>query len=90
MSDLNKVILIGRLGNDPEIRYTASGAAIANISVATGERWTDKQTGEKKERTEWNKVVFFGRTAEIVGEYLHKGSHVAIQGKLQTNKWQDN
>lgn len=89
MSDLNKVMLIGRLGQEPETRYTASGAAITNCSVATGERWTDKNSGEKKERTEWHRIVFFGRLAEIAGEYLSKGSQVYIEGKLQTDKWQD-
>jgi single-strand DNA-binding protein len=82
--------LIGRLGADPEIRYTASGAAIANLRVATGEKWKDKQTGELQERTEWHRVSMFGRVAEIAGEYLKKGSHVYIQGRIQTRKWQDN
>jgi single-strand DNA-binding protein len=86
---VNKVILIGNLGNDPDIRYTASGAAVANISIATAESWKDKNTGEKQERTEWHRVVFFGRLAEIVGEYLRKGSQVYIEGRLQTRKWQD-
>ncbi len=86
---VNKVILIGNLGNDPDIRYTASGAAVANISIATAESWKDKDTGEKQERTEWHRVVFFGRLAEIVGEYLRKGSQVYIEGRLQTRKWQD-
>lgn len=89
MSDLNRVMIIGRLGTDPETRYTASGAAITNLSVATSERWRDKQTGENQERTEWHKVVFFGRLAEIAGEYLRKGSQVFIEGRLQTEKWQD-
>jgi single-strand DNA-binding protein len=86
---VNKVILVGNLGKDPEMKYTASGAAIANITVATSESWNDKQTGEKQEKTEWHRVVFFRRLAEIAGEYLRKGSQVYIEGKLQTRKWQD-
>lgn len=86
---VNKVILLGNLGNDPDIRYTASGAAVANISLATAENWRDKETGEKQERTEWHRVVFFGRLAEIVGEYLRKGSQVYVEGRIQTRKWQD-
>ncbi|MEE9552524.1 MAG: single-stranded DNA-binding protein [Gammaproteobacteria bacterium] len=86
---VNKAILIGNLGNDPDIRYTASGAAVANISIATAESWKDKETGEKQERTEWHRVVFFGRLAEIVGEYLRKGSQIYVEGRLQTRKWQD-
>jgi single-strand DNA-binding protein len=86
---VNKVILVGNLGKDPEMKYTASGAAIANITVATSESWNDKQSGEKQEKTEWHRVVFFRRLAEIVGEYLRKGSQVYIEGKLQTRKWQD-
>ncbi len=86
---VNKVILVGNLGKDPDMKYTASGAAIANITVATTESWTDKQTNEKVEKTEWHRVVFFRRLAEIVGEYLRKGSQVYIEGKLQTRKWQD-
>jgi single-strand DNA-binding protein len=86
---VNKVILVGNLGKDPEMKYTASGAAIANLTVATSESWTDKQSGEKKEQTEWHRVVFFRRLAEIAGEYLRKGSQVYIEGKLQTRKWQD-
>ncbi len=85
---VNKVILVGNLGKDPDMKYTASGAAIANITVATTESWTDKKTNEKVEKTEWHRVVFFRRLAEIVGEYLHKGSQVYIEGKLQTRKWQ--
>ncbi|NOR20784.1 MAG: single-stranded DNA-binding protein [Xanthomonadales bacterium] len=85
---VNKVILVGNLGKDPDMKYTASGAAIANITVATSESWTDKQTNEKVEKTEWHRVVFFRRLAEIVGEYLRKGSQVYIEGKLQTRKWQ--
>jgi len=86
---VNKVILVGNLGKDPDMKYTASGAAIANITVATTESWNDKQTNEKVEKTEWHRVVFFRRLAEIVGEYLRKGSQVYIEGKLQTRKWQD-
>ncbi len=85
---INKVILIGNLGNDPDVRYMASGEAMANVSVATSESWKDKQTGETKERTEWHRVVFFRRLAEIAAEYLRKGSKVYIEGKLQTRKWQ--
>jgi len=86
---INKVILVGNLGNDPDIRYTAGGAAVANISLATTDSWRDKESGEKQERTEWHRVVFFGRLAEIVGEYLRKGSQVYVEGRLQTRKWQD-
>jgi len=84
---VNKAILVGNLGNDPDMRYTASGAAVANISIATAESWKDKNTGEQQERTEWHRVVFFGRLAEIVGEYLRKGSQVYVEGRLQTRKW---
>ena len=86
---VNKVILIGRLGRDPEVRYTPGGAAVANVYIATSEIWKDKQSGENQERTEWHRVVFFARLAEIVGEYLKKGSQVYIEGRLQTRKWQD-
>ena len=86
---INKVILVGNLGNDPDVRYTASGAAVANISVATTEVWRDKESGEQQERTEWHRVVFFGRLAEIVAEYLKKGSQIYVEGRLQTRKWQD-
>lgn len=86
---INKVILVGNLGADPETRYTAGGAAITRIRVATSESWRDKQTGENQERTEWHRVVFFGRLAEIAGEYLRKGSQVYIEGSLRTDKWQD-
>ena len=86
---INKVILIGNLGNDPDIRYTASGSAVANISLATAESWKDKASGELQERTEWHKIVFFGRLAEIAGEYLKKGSQIYIEGRLQTRKWED-
>jgi len=85
---INKVILVGNLGADPETRYTASGAAITNITVATSESWRDKQTGENQERTEWHRVVFFNRLAEIAGEYLRKGRQVYIEGSLRTRKWQ--
>jgi len=86
---VNKVILVGNLGKDPEMKYTASGAAIANITVATSESWNDKQSGEKVEKTEWHRIVAFQRLAEIMGEYLTKGSQVYIEGKIQTRKWQD-
>lgn len=86
---INKVILIGNLGNDPDTRYTSGGAAVANISIATSETWKDRETGEQQERTEWHRVVFFGRLAEIVSEYLRKGSKVYVEGRLQTRKWQD-
>jgi len=86
---INKVILIGNLGQDPEVKYMPNGNAVANISVATSESWKDKTTGEKVEKTEWHRVVFFGRLAEIAGEYLKKGSKVYIEGRLQTRKWQN-
>jgi single-strand DNA-binding protein len=86
---INKVILVGNLGADPETRYTASGAAVTRIRVATSESWRDKQSGEAQERTEWHRVVFFSRLAEIAGEYLRKGSQVYVEGSLRTNKWQD-
>ncbi|MGK5586140.1 single-stranded DNA-binding protein [Proteus mirabilis] len=86
---VNKVILIGHLGQDPEIRYMPSGGAVANLTLATSESWRDKQTGEMKEKTEWHRVVIFGKLAEIAGEYLRKGSQVYIEGSLQTRKWQD-
>ena len=89
MSSVNKVILIGNLGKDPEMRYMPSGEAIANFSVATSENWTDKASGDKKEQTEWHRVVFFGRTAEVVGQYVKKGSKIYVEGRLQTRKWQD-
>ncbi len=87
---VNKVILIGNLGQDPEVRYMPNGNAVANITLATSESWKDKNTGETQEKTEWHRVVFFRRLAEIVGEYLKKGSKVYVEGKLQTRKWQDN
>lgn len=86
---VNKVILVGNLGQDPEIRYMPSGGAVANISIATSESWKDKNTGEQKEKTEWHRVVIFGKLAEIAGEYLKKGSQVYIEGALQTRKWTD-
>ncbi len=89
MAGVNKVIIVGNLGNDPEVRYSNNGAAIANISVATSDTWKDKNTGEKQERTEWHRIVMFNRLGEIAGEYLKKGSKVYIEGKLQTRKWQD-
>ncbi len=89
MSGVNKVILIGRLGQDPEVRYTPSGAAVANFSIATSENWKDKETGEKQERTEWHRIDAWGRLGEICGEYLSKGSQVYIEGSLQTDQWED-
>lgn len=86
---VNKVILIGNLGNDPEVKYMPSGNAVANVSIATTESWKDKGSGEKQERTEWHRVAFYGRLAEIVGEYLKKGSQVYVEGSLRTRKWQD-
>ncbi|MGF1720186.1 single-stranded DNA-binding protein [Vibrio kyushuensis] len=86
---VNKVIIMGNLGQDPEVKYTANGSAIANITVATSETWRDKQSGEQREKTEWHRVVLFGKTAEIAGEYLRKGSQVYLEGQLQTRKWQD-
>jgi single-strand DNA-binding protein len=86
---VNKVILVGNLGNDPEVRYTQGGAAITNVTIATSETWKDKQTGQPQERTEWHRVVFFNRLAEIAGEYLRKGSKVYVEGSLRTRKWQD-
>lgn len=86
---VNKVIIVGNLGQDPEVRYMPSGGAVANITVATSESWNDKSTGEKKEQTEWHRIVLFGKLAEIAGEYLKKGSQVYIEGKLQTRKWTD-
>ena len=85
---INKVILVGNLGRDPEVKYMPSGSAVTNITVATSESWKDKQTGEQQERTEWHRVVFFNRLAEIAGEYLRKGSQVYIEGSLRTRKWQ--
>jgi single-strand DNA-binding protein len=87
---VNKVILVGNLGKDPEIRYMPNGNAVANLTLATTESWKDKQTGDQQEKTEWHRIVMFRRLAEIAGEYLKKGSQVYIEGKLQTRKWQDN
>lgn len=87
---VNKVIIVGNLGQDPEIRYMPSGGAVANLRIATSDTWKDKATGEAQERTEWHRVVMFGRLGEIAGEYLRKGSKVYIEGRLQTRKWQDN
>jgi len=89
MASVNKVIIIGHLGADPEVRYAPNGNAVANIRVATTETWKDKESGEKKEQTEWHRIVFFNRLAEVVGEYLKKGSAVYVEGKLVTRKWQD-
>ena len=89
MASLNKVMLIGNLGADPEMRYLPSGDAVANIRIATTESWKDKASGEKKEETEWHRVSFFGKLAEIVGEYLKKGSPVYVEGRIKTRKWQD-
>ncbi|WP_318372929.1 single-stranded DNA-binding protein SSB1 [Enterobacter sp.] len=86
---VNKVILVGNLGQDPEVRYMPSGGAVANITLATSESWRDKNTGETKEQTEWHRVVLFGKLAEIAGEYLRKGSQVYIEGSLRTRKWTD-
>ena len=86
---INKVILVGNLGQDPEIRYMPNGSAVANFSVATSESWKDKQTGETRDRTEWHRVVVFGKLAEIAGEYIKKGTQVYLEGQLQTRKWQD-
>ena len=86
---INKVILVGNLGNDPEIRYMPNGGAVANITIATSESWRDKATGEQREKTEWHRVVLFGKLAEVAGEYLRKGSQVYVEGQLQTRKWQD-
>ena len=87
---VNKVILVGNLGKDPEVRYMPNGNAVANITLATTESWKDKQSGEQQEKTEWHRIVMFRRLGEIAGEYLKKGSQVYIEGKLQTRKWQDN
>ena len=85
---VNKAILIGNLGQDPEIRYTPNGSAVCNLTLATNESWKDKESGERHERTEWHRLVFFGRLAEIVQEYLHKGSQIYVEGRIQTRKWQ--
>lgn len=89
MSGLNKAMIIGRLGKDPEIRYTTGGMAIANFSIATSEEWKDKESNEKKERTEWHRIVAFGKLGEICGEYLSKGKQVYIEGRIQTRSWDD-
>jgi len=89
MAGINKVILVGNLGQKPEVKYSSNGSAIANLSVATSESWTDKNTGQKQEKTEWHRVSLFGKLAEIAGQYLDKGSKVYVEGKLQTRKWQD-
>lgn len=86
---INKVILVGNLGNDPEVRYLPSGGAVATLTVATSESWRDKATGEQREKTEWHRVALFGKLAEVAGEYLKKGSQVYIEGQLETRKWQD-
>ena len=89
MASINKVIVVGNLGADPETKYTPSGDAVTNIRVATTDRWKDKASGEMKEQTEWHRIVFFGRLAEVAGEYLTKGSQVYVEGSLRTRKWQD-
>ena len=89
MASVNKVIIVGHLGNDPEIRTMPNGESVANISVATSESWTDKATGERRDSTEWHRIVFYRRQAEVVGQYLHKGSQVYVEGRLKTRKWQD-
>ncbi len=89
MSGVNKVILVGNLGQDPETRYTAAGNCITNLSLATSESWKDKESGQKQERTEWHRIVLFGKTAEVAGKHLFKGSKVYIEGGLRTNKWKD-
>jgi len=89
MASVNKVILIGNLGRDPEVRYTPGGSAVCNVSIATTRTWKNKESGEKQEETEWHRVVFFDRLAEIAGEYLKKGRSVYVEGRLRTRKWQD-
>ena len=89
MAGVNKVILLGYLGGDPEVRYTPGGAAVANFNIATSERWSDRDTGEKREKTEWHRIVLWNRLGEIAGEYLKKGSQVFIEGRLQTRSWED-
>nr|DAE46401.1 MAG TPA: Single strand binding protein [Caudoviricetes sp.] len=89
MAGINKVIIVGNLGNDPEIRAMPNGEQVANITVATSESWTDKKTGERKEAVEWHRIVLYRRLAEIAGQYLHKGSQVYVEGRLKTRKWQD-
>lgn len=87
---INKAIIVGNLGNDPEVKHTNSGSSIANLTVATSESWNDKATGEKREAVEWHRIVLFGKLAEVAGEYLRKGSQVYIEGQLRTRKWTDN
>ena len=89
MASVNKVIIVGNLGNDPEVKFMPSGGAVTNISIATTDTWTDKSSGQKQERTEWHRVVFFNRQAEVIGEYMRKGSQIYVEGRLQTRKWQD-
>ena len=89
MASVNKVIIVGNLGRDPEVRYTPNGDSITNVTIATTDTWKDKATGEKKEATEWHRVVFFGKLAEIAGQYLKKGRQVYVEGALRTRKWQD-
>jgi len=89
MASVNKVILVGNLGRDPEVRYTPDGAAICNVSIATTSQWKDRASGERREETEWHRVVFYNRLAEIAGEYLRKGRSVYVEGRLKTRKWQD-
>ena len=89
MAGVNKIILVGRLGKDPEIRYTPGGAAVANFTVATSEEWKDRETGEKQERTEWHRIVAWRRLGEVCGEYLHKGSQVYIEGRIQSRSYDD-
>ena len=90
MASINKVILVGNLGQDPEVKYMPSGGAVTNVSIATTDSWKDKATGEKRENTEWHRVVFFNRLAEIAGEYLRKGSQIYVEGNLRTRSWEDN
>ena len=90
MASINKVILVGNLGQDPEVKYMPSGGAVTNLSIATTDSWKDKSTGEKRENTEWHRVVFFNRLAEIAGEYLRKGSQIYVEGNLRTRSWEDN
>ncbi len=90
MASINKVILVGNLGQDPEVKYMPSGGAVTNLSIATTDSWKDKNTGEKRENTEWHRVVFFNRLAEIAGEYLRKGSQIYVEGNLRTRSWEDN
>ncbi|MGI9309910.1 MAG: single-stranded DNA-binding protein [bacterium] len=89
MASVNKVILVGNLGADPEVRYMPSGGAVVDVSLATTDTWKDKESGDRKERTEWHRVTFFGRLAEIVGEYMQKGRAMYVEGSLRTEKWQD-